>query len=161
MKTLWKGIGTALFWGLWPIWYGYFKVFPERSRVLVVVNNEEVLVVRSWLGPARFGLPGGGRKRHETSVAAAVRELKEEAGIDVPESSLVDLGKRTHKENGLKYKTTHFLLRLPERLPVYASWLEISDVQWMSLESIDTANLSKDAKFALRRHVPIEQKTLL
>ena len=85
--TIKSKVGFIAFWVCWPGLYFYFKPFPERSRVLVVAGDE-FLAVRPWLGKGRYILPGGGKKRQETLLSSAVRELNEETGIDAPESSL-------------------------------------------------------------------------
>jgi 8-oxo-dGTP pyrophosphatase MutT (NUDIX family) len=56
----------------------------ERSRVVVVNEHGEYLLVRNWGGTRRWGLSGGGVERGEQAVEAARRELQEEVGIDRP-----------------------------------------------------------------------------
>jgi ADP-ribose pyrophosphatase YjhB (NUDIX family) len=52
-----------------------------RTRgTAIVLRNQAVLLVRD-LGKKTYSLPGGGANRGEPSLAAAVRELKEELGM--------------------------------------------------------------------------------
>jgi len=52
----------------------------KRGTALVFIDGK-VLLVRDK-GKKAYSLPGGGIKKHERSVSAAARELKEELGMD-------------------------------------------------------------------------------
>jgi 8-oxo-dGTP pyrophosphatase MutT (NUDIX family) len=57
-----------------------FRVPTIGVRVLAVCGDQFILV-RHRAGPAPWGLPGGGVGSRETFAAAALRELREEAGV--------------------------------------------------------------------------------
>lgn len=67
-----------------------------RTRVAVVLNDHEVLLVKNWLGSQQWTLPGGGIKRGETPLQCAVRELFEETGLVVEPSELSFVGYMTN-----------------------------------------------------------------
>jgi 8-oxo-dGTP pyrophosphatase MutT (NUDIX family) len=48
----------------------------------VLTDGDRVLLVRHTYGSRAWDLPGGGRRRGETSAAAARREMREELGLD-------------------------------------------------------------------------------
>jgi 8-oxo-dGTP pyrophosphatase MutT (NUDIX family) len=57
---------------------------PHTHGVKCVLSDgENVLLVRHTYGPDEWELPGGGRRRHESPVSAARREILEELGIAI------------------------------------------------------------------------------
>jgi 8-oxo-dGTP pyrophosphatase MutT (NUDIX family) len=50
------------------------------ARVAVIADNREVLLIRHSYAPGWI-LPGGGVEQGESTLAAAIREIREEAGI--------------------------------------------------------------------------------
>src|SRR5215218_9650751 len=83
----WRG-RSALYW-LISTKYGIGVqglVFDDAGRVL--------LLRHTYKGRYAWGLPGGGMGRGETPAAAMVREVREEAGLDVTISRL--LGVEAH-----------------------------------------------------------------
>jgi 8-oxo-dGTP pyrophosphatase MutT (NUDIX family) len=160
MKRIWKTIGSILFWLLWPFWVIYFHFSHVRARV-VVVCDEEVLLLQGWLGSNEFNLPGGGLKKGEKPITAAVRELYEETGITVAESSLTKLGSRKHDAYGIKYHADFFCVTLTEKPELKLRRFEILAAAWVPLEQIGEMKLDTDTHSALRRYRPSEQATLL
>jgi 8-oxo-dGTP pyrophosphatase MutT (NUDIX family) len=160
MKKLWGSVGTALTWLLWPFWVVYFRIYSNRARVLIVCRDE-VLLVQNWLGTRQWILPGGGAKSTETAVAAAVRELSEELGVEVPESSLSRLGSRNYKKRGIRYKSEIFCLTLAEKPALRVRRREIYATIWVSLNELHSMPLSKEVSTILRRYQPPEQASLL
>ena len=59
--------------------------------VVVINENNEILVIRDRIGK-RYKLPGGYIDDDENISTAAVREVKEETGIDVEFTSIIALG---------------------------------------------------------------------
>ena len=153
-------IGTGLFWLLWPVWVVYFRFSGSRSRVLVVVGDE-VLVVNGWLSTKDYDLPGGGNKKHETSAASAVRELQEETGIVATESNLTILGRHKHSKYAFRYTADYFVLKLPEKPELKLKKLEIFTARWIKLNDTGMVRLGDDARYAISHYKPLEQGSLL
>lgn len=68
--------------------------------VIVIGPSGKVLVADAKYGNRLGMLPGGGMYGGETPRAAARRELKEECGIDLPESSFLHWGTFAQKTRG-------------------------------------------------------------
>ena len=160
MKKLLGGIGTGLFWALWPVWVIYFRFSNLRARVLVVCEDE-VLLVQGWLSTKKWDIPGGGVKKTEDMAAAATRELYEETGIEAAESSLTKLGSFKYAKHGFKYGGDLFVLNLPEKPVLNTRKGEIWSIAWTPLSEAKTLKLCDEAKSALRRYRPPEQASLL
>lgn len=72
------------------------REYPERPVVgigVVVLGADKVLLVRRAKPPreGQWSLPGGAQKLGETVFAAAVREVREETGLEVEVLGLVDV----------------------------------------------------------------------
>lgn len=80
----------------------------ERSAILVVEDGRILLMRRRKEGEEYYVVPGGGIEPGETLAEAAVREAKEETGLDV--SLAGKLGVIEHDG-----KTTHYFLAASHR----------------------------------------------
>ena len=70
------------------VWWWVRRPITVGAQMIVVDADERVLFVRnSYDSAAWLRFPGGGVKRRETLVAAAIRELREETGITVNSES--------------------------------------------------------------------------
>ncbi|MDB5182421.1 MAG: ADP-ribose pyrophosphatase [Candidatus Saccharibacteria bacterium] len=160
IKKMWGGVGTGLFWLLWPAWVVYFRISNVRARVLVVCGDE-VLLVQGWLGTKNWNLPGGGATKNEKTVSAAARELHEETGILAPESSLTKLASFKHKKYNFKYHGDLFVLSLNEKPELSLRKGEIWNAAWVPLAEMKQYDLDDEARLALRRYQPPERPSLL
>ncbi len=71
------------------------RAYPERPLVgvgVVVCKGDQVLLVRRAKAPRRgqWSLPGGAQKLGETVRQAAIREVREETGLEVALTTLLD-----------------------------------------------------------------------
>lgn len=129
MKGLWYFSGRAAFWLSWPLLF-LFLASSRRTRILVV-NGNDVLVVRGWLSSGRWGLPGGGLHRGEDPAEGAVRELKEETGIDVKATKLQKLySGKTKTGHGLRYIVYAYALELGEKPALARQKFELTHLEW-------------------------------
>lgn len=72
------------------------REYPERPIVgigVVVWRGEDVLLVRRGKPPRAgdWSLPGGAQELGERAAQAAVREVQEEAGIEIHVTGLIDV----------------------------------------------------------------------
>lgn len=78
-------------------------LLPHASCVLLMNNDGQVLAVSRKDDATKFGLPGGKNEKNESDLYTAVRELKEETGIDI---SWFNLRKIFEDTDDFKYWTT-------------------------------------------------------
>lgn len=102
----------------------------EGAHVLVTDDEGRILVVRTtYLGPG-WMLPGGRVERNETPHRAAVRETREETGLDVTADRLVLVD--AHRRGNVSFV---FVGRLVggELSPQFG---EIAEVGWLHRDEI-------------------------
>ena len=71
------------------IWWRVRRPNVEACRILALDATGRVLLVRHSYGPACWMPPGGGMKRGEDPIAAAIRELGEEIGCPLANASVI------------------------------------------------------------------------
>ena len=81
------------------------REFPQAPLVgvgAVIVQEGRVLLVRRGSEPLKghWTLPGGVLELGESLTGGVVREVKEETGLDVEVSELIELLDRIHRDNG-------------------------------------------------------------
>ena len=114
----------------------------KESAGLVIIYNGMVLLAhttgRKWWGS--YGIPKGGIEPGESRMDAAIRETKEEVGLDIPRS-MIDPNPRTYVLTSRKYKYTKtvywYTVRVDDLrqigmkdLVVPKSQLQLEEVDW-------------------------------
>lgn len=138
ISKLWRVIGRVVFWVSWPVLYFYLQK-GVRTRVLIVCDDH-VVVLRNWLGGGKWSLPGGGLHRNEIALAGAVREVREETGLELSAKNLVPLGPATSTKHGITIHYEQFCIRLSDKLELKPEWLEVTEVAWLPISSLDETN---------------------
>jgi ADP-ribose pyrophosphatase YjhB (NUDIX family) len=118
------------------------------SVSLLVLDGPRLLLVRhAGLGDD-WGLVGGAIEVGESPAEAAVREAREEIGVDVELTRLVDVLAGPDYEvtypNGdrVAYVATVYTARIPTGAPV-ADGAELSDAAWFDLAGVGRLPLSR------------------
>ncbi len=126
-------VGTILFWCAWPLlWF----VMPLTRRVrVIIIDDDKVLVVKNWIGPNKWDLPGGGIKRGESAEEAAKREIFEELHLIVNETSLVNAEEEIRSFCGLTMRVTFVQAKIESLDTMQKNW-EIIDTQWLKPSDI-------------------------
>ncbi len=92
---------------------------------MVVNAADELLLVKPLFPPRRWGLPGGKVGKRETPHAAAVREVREETGIEVEVEACILVDAR-------RGRTTDFIFRCrPLGGTLRPQPEEIGEVRWV------------------------------
>ena len=123
VKTFW-------FFGR-PIQKLYWFIFqPKLLGVKCIIeNNGKFLLVKINYGHHRWIIPGGGVNKGESSIDAAIRETKEEVGLDVKD--LVYIGSFfTNKD--YKQNTVEIFLCKSDTLETKVDPIEIEEAKWFT-----------------------------
>ena len=102
----------------------------EGAHVLATDDAGRILVVRTWyLGPG-WSLPGGRVERGETPHAAAVRETREETGLEVTVGRLVLVDAHRSRDTSFVFTGTVVGGELAPQLG------EIAEVGWLTRDEV-------------------------
>ena len=135
MKKLWTLLGRLAFWLSWPGLFVY--LYPSHRARILIISGGEVLVCKGWLGVGRWELPGGGLHRRETAIQAAMRELREEIGLEVSPEQLKFIQEgRSIAEYGLTFRYTALALELPDKPAVLRQRSELVDLKWFKWQDL-------------------------
>lgn len=145
-----------MFFCAWPAFWVYYRLVPERTRVVLVYGGK-ILVVKQWIGDGRWSLPGGGLHKGEDAAEGAVRETAEETGIGLRPDRLWPLGKAVGRQRGQKFEY-HMFAAAVSSPKVRAQWYEVAELAWLLPEDLNKSNAAPDTLHALR---VVRQKTSL
>ena len=110
----------------------------KRARIAVFNKRNEVLLVRGRIGRYAWELPGGAIKKGEEPGNAAIRELREETGLEL---SSVPISWDETKMDGY---TAVIFTGETDVVAARAPTLEIREVKWFSLT--DLPEVGEDTK---------------
>jgi ADP-ribose pyrophosphatase YjhB (NUDIX family) len=102
----------------------------EGSHILAADERGRILVVRTTYMGSGWMLPGGRVERSETPHAAAVRETREETGLDVTIDRLVLIDAHRARDTGFVFSGRVIGGELDPQLG------EIAEVGWVDREEI-------------------------
>lgn len=115
---------------------------------MVLVNEGKVLVMKQWIGPGKWQLPGGGLHRGESLPGGAARELREETSLVLDPRQLIPIGKGIYKNRGLSFVFHAFASSVASG-SVRAQRLEVSELAWMHPGDLRGYNAEPDVLMAL------------
>lgn len=127
------------------------REFPERPIVgvgVIVFKGTDVLLVRRGKPPrvGEWSIPGGAQELGETVAEAAIREIREETGIDIVVHGLVevvDLIRPSDDPNrdGIRHHYTliDLVAAWSDGVPVAGD--DVTEACWMPVEGIGDLGL--------------------
>jgi 8-oxo-dGTP pyrophosphatase MutT (NUDIX family) len=119
-------------------------VEAQTYGVVIISPFDEVLVVKGRLSD-KWGFPKGHGKKCEKPLDAALRELNEEAGIDL--SGYCPISEKRFKRNSGKIGGTYFIFHLDFKPTIYIKDTnEISDAMWCPKERLPFLISNMDLK---------------
>jgi len=126
----------------------------EKSCGCIVVNEKkEVLLVHSNKG--HWGFPKGHVEDGETEEQTAIREVKEETGIDVKINEKYRYVQTYNIQEDIKKEVVYFLAK-NINTKIHEQIEEVSEVKWFSFEEalkIITYDNSKEILFKLKQEI--------
>lgn len=102
---------------------------PTAAFVVVFDSDGQVLLVAQEFDRKRFGLPGGGIEPGESPADAAIRELREEAGVDIELRHLVGMFRFRGRLDFLAFVFTGTVASGTARVPLDD---DVIDLDWFS-----------------------------
>lgn len=129
------------------LWYQKrFNIQTRGVRILIVAENK-ILLVKHWYN-GLWVMPGGGVHKNETPEYAAVRELREEVGLDIKQLDYL-LGEYSNTKGGKNDTVYCYVVHLDTIPSIKKKFnFEISDFSWFDLN-----NLPKGTSQATRDRV--------
>lgn len=143
-----RPVGRLSYAVLLPLLRRYLS--RTRRAYVLLESGGEILVVKSWLGRGLWQLPGGGIKRNETPVDAAVRELFEETGIRIDSQNLKEIAGGIWKTDLLGFNYTIFFGQLDNRPAIKLLRPELSASVWIDPAKLGSDNAAAEVLAAVR-----------
>lgn len=131
-------VGRILFFLSWPILW-FVMPLTRRVRVIVLYDNQ-VLLIKNWIGNGKWDLPGGGVKFGESADDAAIRELREELGMHVRDIRKLHAMPMTMKRSGITQRLEYLLATTDPDENVIQNW-EITAFSWRPLSEALTLDI--------------------
>jgi len=125
---------------------------PAPAASVLVLRRGRVLLVRRAVAPARgaWDIPGGFIERGETAEHAALRELREEVGVDVRLERLLGIFPDVYGPERLPSLNLYFLGRLAHDGAAVRAGDDAAGVGWFPLDAVPRNLAFKNNRDALR-----------
>jgi ADP-ribose pyrophosphatase YjhB (NUDIX family) len=122
----------------------YYYNVAVSSSVLIVADDGAVLFIRRARDPGKdkLALPGGFIDRGETAEAAAIREIREEAGVKLDKVQFLASFPNLYTYRNVEYPVVDlfFFARVPNRA---ASPLDdVMEIVWRAPDELGEADLA-------------------
>lgn len=147
MRKFLQFIGAIVFFCAWAAFWIYFRMGRDRTRV-VLLHDDKVLVMKQWISPGKWSLPGGGTHKGESMAGGAARELFEETSLQLDPRQLKHVGRATYRKFGHKFDFQVFVARVASDA-VRAQRIEVSELAWVRPGELRASSASPDTLKAL------------
>lgn len=137
------------------------REYPDQPVVgvgAVIVEDGKLVLVRRGVEPSRgrWSIPGGAVELGEAVRTAAIREAKEECGLDIElvDDRPVDVFDTMFRDDDGRLRYHYVLLQFLAR-PKGGALQPTSDVteaKWVPLEEVENYNLTDSFRLFFRKH---------
>jgi len=128
-------IGRILYWLSWPVLFIYLRN-SKRCRA-IVSEGDNILIIRNWLGPGHYTLPGGGLRPYEDPKRGIIRELEEETGLVVKADNLMLIKPQYLAiEKGHSYQCFGFYVKVDKYQQITRQKYEIAEIKWVNKREV-------------------------
>lgn len=110
----------------------YYYNVAVSSAVLILAENGSALFIRRARDPAKgkLALPGGFVDRGETAEAAAIREVREEAGVKLARVEFLASFPNLYGYRGVDYPVVDLFFIGRVRQPVASPLDDVTEIVW-------------------------------
>lgn len=125
----------------------------EKSCGCIIIVNDKVLLIRQNSG--NYGFPKGHMDGNETEIETAIRETKEETGID----AIIDASKRyalSYKKSDDAIKEVVYFRATTSSMEYSRQESEVSEIIWADIDEVEeilTFNDLKEIWFQLKKEL--------
>lgn len=115
-----------------------------KSAGLVLIYDNKILLVHptgaKWYGT--YSIPKGHVEKEENIWEAALRETKEEIGVDINDDiNVIDKGYIDYKNDDIVYKRIYyFVIKLNQPIIIDKSKLQKEEIDWAGFLTKEEAN---------------------
>ena len=122
----------------------YYYNVAVSSAVLILAENGSALFIRRARDPGqhKLALPGGFIDRGETAEAAAVREVREEAGVKLPRVEFLASFPNLYSYRGVDYPVVDLFFIGRVRDAVASPLDDVTEIVWAPPAAISEAELA-------------------
>lgn len=122
----------------------YYYNVAVSSAVLILADTGAALFIRRARDPGKdkLGLPGGFIDRGETAEAAALREVREEAGVKLSGVEFLASFPNLYSYRGVDYPVVDLFFVGRVRAPVASPLDDVTEIVWAAPQSIREADLA-------------------
>jgi 8-oxo-dGTP pyrophosphatase MutT (NUDIX family) len=116
------------------------RLFIQRTTraYVLLIDRDEVLVTKNWLGDNKWALPGGGIGRNENPATALSRELHEEVGLQMDASNFELVSEGTWKTERLNFKYLIYKTGVSKNnLDIRLNRIELTDFDSIKIKGLD------------------------